>query len=118
MPNVYLKEIFDNNNHEKVYEVLSSHLISKKAVSILLRVPFLKVDFDDFMMERQETIKDAIESMLLKEKIEIPIVLQTLNDYIEKIELRLRDLLVDKAGNDYESYKNTTPGHVWIFRQC
>ena len=112
MPNVYLKEIFDNNNPEKVYDVLSSHLISKKAVSILLRVPFLKVDFDDFLIERQETIKDAIESMLIKEKLDIPIALQTLNDHIEKIELKLRNLLVAKIGDNYDSYKSATPGHV------
>lgn len=112
MPNEYMKKMLENNNPEKVYDVLSSHLISKKAVSILLRNPFTKADFDEFLRERQETIRDAIESMLIKEKLDIPVALKTLNDNIEKIELNLRNLILKKIGNENNHYKITTPGHI------
>ncbi|MDF1547325.1 MAG: DUF262 domain-containing protein [Bacteroidales bacterium] len=112
MPNEYLKEMLENNDPKKVYDVLSSHLISKKAVEILLKEPFTKADFDSFLEERQNTIKDAIENILIKEKVEIPIVLQELNSKIEKIELALRELIIEKSGNSYENYKTRTPGHI------
>ncbi len=112
MPNEYLKEMFENNDRTKVYDILSSHLISKKAVEILLRDPFTKADFDAFLEERQSTIRDAIENILIKEKVKIPISLQELNGKIEKIELALRELIIEKLGNSFESYKTTTPGHI------
>ncbi len=112
MPNEYIKEMLDNNNPEKVFEVLSSHLISRKAVEILLRNPFGKADFDEFLSERQETIRNAIEILLIKEKIEVPIALQVLNDDIEKIELKLRDMIKETLGNDLLHFKNATPGHI------
>lgn len=112
MPNEYLKEILENNDRDKVYDVLSSHLISKKAVEILLRDPFTKADFDAFLEERQNTIRDAIENILIKEKVEIPVALQELNGKIEKIELALRELIIEKLGNSFENYKTTTPGHI------
>lgn len=112
MPNEYLKEMLEHNDHEKVYDVLSSHLISKKAVSILLRDPFTKKDFDEYLLERQETIRDAIESLLIKEKLDLPIDLQNLNNRIEKIEVKLRDLILAKYEDNIDSYKNSTPPHI------
>ncbi|MBK8080635.1 MAG: hypothetical protein IPK25_10335 [Saprospiraceae bacterium] len=112
MPNEYLKEMLDHNDSKKVHDVLSSHLISKKAVEILLRTPFTKVDFDEFLIERQETIREAIESLLIKEKIDIPIALKELNDSIENIELRLRTIIVTTFGDEYQHYKNATPSHI------
>lgn len=112
MPNEYIKEMFDNNNPEKVFDVFKSHLISKTAVTILLRNPFTKSDFDEFINERQETIKEAIEYTLIKEKLEIPKALQPLNDSIESIELKLRLLLADKIGNNNEDYRAKIPPHI------
>lgn len=112
MPNEYIKEMLENNNPEKVHDVLSSHLISRKAVEILLRKPFTKTDFDEFLSERQDTIRNAIENLLIKEKIEVPIVLQMLNDDIEKIEFKLRGIIKEILGNDLMDYKNATPGHI------
>jgi hypothetical protein len=112
MPNEYLAEMLKNNNNDNVYDVLSSHLISKKAVSILLRNPFTKADFNEFLVERQETIREAIDSLLIKEKLDIPVSLQSLNDRIEKIELQLRETVCSCTGNDYEVYRSTTPGDI------
>lgn len=112
MPNEYLKEMFDNNDSEKVYKNLSSHLISKKAVEILLRNPFQKEDFEEFLSVRQETIRDTIENLLIKEKIDLPVALQSLNDSIERIELQLRDIITNALGNELEAYKYNTPTHI------
>jgi len=70
LPNVYLREMFrKNKNLEEVYELLESHLISKKAVDILMRKEFSKEDFEEFVKERQKTIIDEIKKFLkIKEK--------------------------------------------------
>jgi len=65
LPNVYLREMFrKNKDPEEVYELLESHLISKKAVDILMRKEFLKEDFEEFIKERQKTIIDEIKKFL------------------------------------------------------
>jgi hypothetical protein len=104
--------MFEHNPSDKVYDILSSHLISKKAVEILLRNPFSKADFEEFLSERQETIRNAIDDMLIKEKVVIPIGLQTLNDSIEHIELQIRDIILSKIGSGIEEYKAATPSHI------
>lgn len=114
MPNEYLKEMLDNNDNEKVYEVLSSHLISKKAANILLRKPFTKNDFDDFLKERQSTIINAIENLLIKEKIDIPVAFQKLNNEIEEIEIVLRKTIVNALDDSHESYREKTPQHIQV----
>jgi len=40
MPNVYIQEMIDNNSKEDVLKVMATHLLSEKAVEILLRNPF------------------------------------------------------------------------------
>ncbi len=39
LPNDYMERMFKNNDSEKVYNVLQTHLISKEAVQVLLRKP-------------------------------------------------------------------------------
>lgn len=110
MPNEYMKEMLDNNDRSKVYDVLASHLISKKAVEILLRDPFEKEDFDEFLQERQVTIIQAIENMLIKEKVDLPPALQELNDRIEVIEVNLRKEIVNTLGDDPGVFRRVVPG--------
>ena len=113
MPNVYLKEMFEkNNNEEKIYEILKSHLISRKAVNILLRDPFTKQDFEEFIIERQETIRNAIEDILINEKIDLPQSLYIINKKIEEIEIKIRSLIIFNTGSSYEYYFNTVPSHI------
>lgn len=112
MPNEYLKEMLENNDPKKVFDVLSSHLISKKAAEILLHNPFTKEDFEEFLSVRQETIRDAIENLLIKEKLDIPVSLQSSNDSIEKIELQLRDVIISTYSNEIQVYKSNTPSHI------
>jgi hypothetical protein len=65
LPNAYLAEMFKNNRDKsKLYKVLESHLISKKAVEILLRENFNENDFREFLNERNHTIREKIEKLL------------------------------------------------------
>jgi hypothetical protein len=112
MPNEYIKEMLENNDPEKVYAVLNSHLISRKAVDILLRDPFTKSDFDEFLFERQESIRNAIDNQLIKEKVEIPLALQKLNDEVETIEMKMRQILIAKLNGTDETYETFIPQHI------
>lgn len=112
MPNEYIKDMLENNDEEKVYKVLRSHLISRKAVEILLRKPFTKSDFEEFLEERHNTIKDAIDDLLIKEKVEIPLALQSLNENIEEIEKDIRYTIANVQNDTFESYRKLTPQHI------
>lgn len=112
MPNDYIKEMFDNNDQERVYEVLESHLINRNAVEILLRNPFTKDDFDDFLEERKRAIFEAIQTQLIDEKIVLPPQLKKLNIEIEEVEIKIRNLVVSVIGNDDNSYKEKVPSHI------
>lgn len=95
LPNVYLKELYENNDEETVNKVLRSHLLSAKAVEILLREDFSKEDYYEFIEERQKSIFDAIEDLILKENVKIPPHLKELDLKIEKIELAIRDQIAN-----------------------
>lgn len=114
MPNDYIQEMFDNNDKERVYQVFESHLISRKAVEILLRKPFTKEDFEEFLDERSRTIIDAIQSQLINEKIAVPANLKHLNEEIEEVEIGIRKKIVAVIGDDFDSYKERVPPHIQV----
>lgn len=108
MPNVYLKEMFENNSKDEVYKILESHLISKNAVDILLRNPFTKEDYFDFINEREKSVKNFIKSSIISDKIELPKEYKEVNDKIEKVELKIRDLIASQI----ENYSEAIPSAV------
>lgn len=112
MPNDYIQEMIDHNGKERVLRVFESHLISKEAVEILLRKPFEVKDFDEFLDERYRTIKDAIQTQLIDEKISIPASLKDLNDEIEVVELKIRKKIVDLIGEEKSNYEERIPHHI------
>ena len=112
MPYDYIKEMLDNNDSNQVYKVLESHLISRRAVDILLRKPFTKIDFEEFLEERKRTIIDAIQIQLIDEKINIPAHLKNLDIEIEEIEFAIRELLVSVLGDEICNYKDQIPQHI------
>ena len=112
LPNTYLKSILENNDEEKVYKVLQSHLISRKAIAILLRDPFTVEDYRDFISERKHTILQEIEGRLINEKIDLPENLKMINDEIEKVELRLRSIIKSRCLlASIEDIKTKIPNH-------
>lgn len=96
LPNEYLPELIRQNGEATVRATLESHLISPVAFDILLRSPFEPADYEDFLTERQRTIQEAIEDLLVKERLDLSPQLRELDAEIEKVELALRRL-VDKA---------------------
>lgn len=107
LPNEYLPLLIQKNGQAKVEEILETHFISKKALDILLRNPFTKDDFEEFIIERQKVIYDAIESLLIKERLDLPIKLRELDESIELVELSLRNLILQTLEN-----KELIPEHI------
>lgn len=90
LPNEYLPQLFKENGEDSVREILDSHFISEAAQAILLRDPFTPDDFAAFIAERQRTIQDAIENLLIKQRIDLEPRLRELDERIEAVEIRLR----------------------------
>jgi len=90
LPNEYLPELIKQNGEGTVRAILESHFISPTAFDILLRDPFSAIDFEAFIAERQRTLQDAIENLLIKERLDLPPQLRELDAATEQVELNLR----------------------------
>ncbi len=108
LPNAYLPEMITRNGETAVRATLESHFISPAAFDILLRDPFGPSDFEAFITERQRTLHDAIESLLIKERLGLAPKLRELDAAIESVELRLRETINEALGGDITSL----PQHV------
>jgi hypothetical protein len=90
LPNEYLPELMQESGEATVRGILESHFISSIAFDILLRDPFTPEDFEAFITERQRTIQDAIENLLIKERLDLSPPLRELDAAMERVELNLR----------------------------
>jgi len=108
LPNEYLPELIANSSEGQVRAILESHFISPKAQDILLRDPFGPDDYDTFISERQRTIFEAIESLLIKERLDLSAPLRELDRSVEETELSLRRVIVETLANDTDEL----PSHV------
>ncbi|MBU1417324.1 MAG: DUF262 domain-containing protein [Proteobacteria bacterium] len=93
LPNEYLPDLIEKNGENAVRAILESHSISSAALAILLRDPFTPEDFEEFITERQRTFQEAIETLLVKERLDLPVQLRELDEQIEHIELDLRKVI-------------------------
>ena len=107
LPNVYLPELIAENGEATVRATLESHFISRAAFDVLLRDPFTVDDFQAFIGERQRTLQDAIEDLLIKGRLDLSAPLRELDVRIEHIELGLRSRIAE-AIVDPEA----VPGHI------
>jgi hypothetical protein len=108
LPNEYLPELIESNGEKTVRAILESHFISPAAQAILLRDPFTPDDFEAFIAERQRTLQDAIENLLVKERLGLPPQLRELDERIEQTELELRKAIDNALAGDAEQL----PAHV------
>jgi len=92
-PNIYLKEMIDKHGRKEVVKVLKTHLISEKALDILLRDNFSKDDYYEFIEERRSTIIDEIEHLVFKD-----FETDTIIDYIE---------IINNGENDKTEFKSS-----------
>ena len=91
LPMEYIPELIKQSGETSVRATLESHFVSPAAFKILLRDPFTAEDFNDFVAERQRTLHDAIEDLLVKERLGLPTALRDLDARIEVVELNLRN---------------------------
>jgi hypothetical protein len=108
LPNAYLLELVKQSGEPTVRGILETHFISKVAFDILLRDPFTVEDFEEFLAERQRTFQDAIENLLIKERLDLPPQLRELDAAIEHVELALRSCVQVGLKNDPTSI----PPHI------
>lgn len=57
-------------------------------------------DFEDFIAERQRSIRSAIEGLLIKERLDLVPVLRDLDERVEAVELRIRELISSTLKDD------------------
>jgi hypothetical protein len=108
LPNEYLPELVAQSGQGTVRGILESHFISPLAFEILLRNPFGPDDFEAFIAERQRTLQDAIENLLIKERLDLPPQLRDLDYATEQIELSLRRVVDTTFAGDVAQ----VPQHV------
>ncbi|MCR9126758.1 MAG: DUF262 domain-containing protein [Rhodobacteraceae bacterium] len=108
LPNEYLPELIKQNGESRVRAILESHLISPAAFDILMRPDFSPPDFEDFINERQRTYVEAIESLLIKERLDLSPDLRDLDERVEKVELALRA----KIETTLSAQEDVFPQHV------
>ena len=108
LPNEYLPELIAASGETTVRSTLESHFISQAALEILLRNPFTPSDYEDFLNVRRRTLQEAIEDLLVKERLDLPPQLRELDARIEKIELALRGLICASPAGDADKI----PPHV------
>lgn len=98
LPNQYLPEWIQHSSESQVRATLETHLISPAAFDILLRDPFGPTDFEAFIGERQKSIQEAIQSLLIKERLDLPPQLRELDEGVEQVELGLRSVISETLG--------------------
>jgi hypothetical protein len=108
LPNSYLPELVAENGEAEVRVILASHFISPIAQEILMRDPFTPNDFEAFIAERQRTIQEAIESLLIRERLDLSPQLRELDQRIEQVELGLREVIERELEGDLDKL----PSHV------
>ena len=99
-PNEYLPELIEQSGESAVRSVLESHFISSAALAVLLRKPFNSDDYEAFIAERQRTLLEAIENLLVKARIDLSPQLRELDERVEGIELSLREQVVATLEDD------------------
>ena len=108
LPNTYLPELIANNGESSIRDILESHFISNQAFDILLRAPFTSDDFESFIAVRRDTFLDAIDDLLVKERLDLSPQIRKIDADIESIELDLRRTVSDHLYGDL----NRLPSHV------
>lgn len=108
LPNEYLPQLIASSSESQVRFILESHFISPTALDILLRDPFGPDDYEAFISERQRTLLEAIESLLIKERLNLSPPIRELDENIEKTELGLRQSIVTTLENDVDQL----PSHI------
>jgi hypothetical protein len=107
-PSEYLPELIKQNDEQTVRMIMETHFISPSAFKILKKSPFSRQDYEEFITERNRTFLEAIEDMLIKERLDLTPQLRELDQRIERIEINLRC----QISADLHSDVSRLPQHV------
>jgi hypothetical protein len=99
-PNKYLPGLINENGEKAVRATLETHYISPAAFDTLLRDPFTTSHFETFLVERQKTLQQAIENLLIKERFDLSPELRELDEKIERVEIGIRQLILKELEGD------------------
>jgi hypothetical protein len=80
--------------------VLESHFISRTAVEILLRESFSEHDYREFLTERNKSLLQGVQKVLISEELEMGPAHHELDIAIEEVELGIRKIIIDTLGED------------------
>lgn len=107
-PSEYLPSLIAQSAEGVVRAVMESHFISPAALAILMRSPFTRDDYEAFIGERHRTLLEAIETLLIKERLDLSPQLRELDERIEAIELSLRQRISEGLNGEV----SRLPPHV------
>ena len=98
MPNDYLRELLEERDDIDIRAILERHCITENAFEALVREPFTKDDFREFLLIRSRTIKEKIRGLIeeyptTSSQLQICEKRRKLKDRVENVELKLRDLI-------------------------
>jgi hypothetical protein len=102
LPNQYLPELIATNGRDKVEALMASHLVSPAALDVLLRDPFTPEDFEAFVRERQKSISEAMQTLLIGGRADLPPDLRRLDEQLERIELKLRAVVAERLNDNLD----------------
>ena len=71
LPNEYIKDMMATQGENETITLLKDHFIDEKAINILLRDPFTKEDYYEFIEARKEAIIKGIESNIIRNEVNI-----------------------------------------------
>ena len=108
LPNEYLPKFIEDNGESEALAILESHFITKRAVKILMRDPFKPSDYENFVEERRRAFLEGIESLLVKERLDLSPQLRELDAWIEMVELGIRSTVFEALKGDV----NSIPTHI------
>ena len=80
------------------------NFITKKSADILMRKPFTKENYYEFIAEREKSVKSYIKSSIIDDFRELPVELRVINDQIEELELKIRDVIASKINGQYKEF--------------
>ena len=127
LPCEYLPDWIDSssNGKQEVLKVLETHLVSAAALEILLRKPFTADDFEEFLVERQQTLRRELGTLLPEEppafsstatatgrRSTRPGLLEELDRKVEQVELGLRKLVDERLEGNADSVPSNVLGNV------
>lgn len=100
LPNEYLPKWMEQAGEDVVRDTLGTHFLSGRCVDILLKVPFGRAEFEEFLAERQRTVLGALDVLLIKGRLDLSPDLREMDRRIEAVELLLRVLIAERLDND------------------